>query len=242
MCNSKAPSSTCYDEATVTIYANRNNRDTGFIAYRDLPQLLKELYQSNKNKALDFGCGSGFSSWLLLQAGYEVIGVDSNDNMLEQARSRYGDIKFSKIAPGNTPFLEDSFDLIMCAFVLLEMPSLTMIKQILREFRRIIKVSGKLVVVTSSEYLPKNDWLTAVSMSKNQHLEPGQNYQILDTENNMVFSDFYYDDHSYKTAHNEAGFTVNNLYQPLGKKSDGIEWTTEWKLPPYSIYISSPVE
>ena len=29
------------------------------------------------------------------------------------------------------------------------------------------------------------------------------------------------------------------LHQPLGKDSDGINWETEWTIPPYSVYVCS---
>lgn len=233
-------SSTDYTSTVANIYSNRKNKDTGFIAYRDLPELFKELYKDGHDRALDFGCGTGFSSNLLYEAGFNVLGVDVNENMLSQAINRYPNIEFIKMVHDQAFDDGKQFDLILCAFVLLEIPSLDGMIKLLKNLNSYLKNDGHLVIVTTSENFPKHDWKTAKNnLSENKNILSGQNYQVLDTVNNMVFSDFYYDDQSYRKAILEAGLNVKEFYQPLGKKSDNIEWTTEWDIAPYSIYICS---
>ncbi len=233
--------STNYDDKIAAIYGNRENIDTGLLAYRDLPTLL--LKSDPTSKALDYGCGTGFSSNILAQAGFQVVGADINPNMLREAKKQHPHIEFIELRTEILPFKENEFDLILGAFVFLEMDSKAAMVKVLGNLRKIIKNNGQLVILTTSEHFPKNNWLTAQNdTERNKNIKCGENYQVKDTSNNMVFSDFFYSDQTYRNALREAGFNVSELYQPLGKISDKISWALEWKLPPYSIYICSPCE
>jgi ubiquinone/menaquinone biosynthesis C-methylase UbiE len=235
----KKSASTDYNEAIAAIYSGRNNRDTGYLAYRDLPLLLKNLGVGLK--ALDFGCGTGFSSNILAEAGHHVTGADISTNMLSQAQTKYPSINFVKINEEKTPFQDAEFDIILSTFVLLEIDCINKIKETLIELRRIIKDNGHLIIVTTSEYFPKHNWLTGLNnIEKNANIISGQSYSVFDTKNNMTFSDFYYCDQSYRSAFTKAGFEVKKLLQPLGEVADEIEWSTELTIPPYSIYICTP--
>jgi SAM-dependent methyltransferase len=52
--------------------------------------LALELFQQlfTEGAILDLGCGSGWTSLLLARAGYEVVGVDIAERMVEVARAR----------------------------------------------------------------------------------------------------------------------------------------------------------
>ncbi len=233
--------STNYDAKIAAIYGNRENIDTSLLAYRDLPNLLPKSNQNSR--ALDFGCGTGFSSDILARAGFQVVGADINPNMLKEAKKQHPHIEFIELQTEILPFKENEFDLILGAFVFLEINSKAAMVKVLGSLRRIIKNTGKLVILTTSEHFPKNNWLTAQNdIEGNKSIKCGENYQVKDTRNNMVFSDFYYSDQTYRNALREAGFNVSQLYQPLGKIADKISWDLEWELPPYSIYICSPCE
>jgi ubiquinone/menaquinone biosynthesis C-methylase UbiE len=230
--------STEYNDNIAAIYGNRDNADTSYVAYRELPAILKSF--GSGLSALDFGCGTGYSSFLLAEANYDVIGADINESMLAQARVKYPDINFTKVDPERTPFKDEQFDVILSAFVLLEINSIDKTIMTLKEIKRTLKNSGSLIILTTSEYFPKYNWLTGHNdIEKNININSGDCYQVLDIKNNMTFSDFFYDDKSYRFAFNEAGFCNINLIQPLGLTTDEIMWTNEWRIPPYSIYICS---
>jgi 2-polyprenyl-3-methyl-5-hydroxy-6-metoxy-1,4-benzoquinol methylase len=58
-----------------------------------------------RNLALDVGCGTGFQSFLLAQAGYDVLGVDLAEALLEVAR---GKIPVYAVSPLASPPLFSS--------------------------------------------------------------------------------------------------------------------------------------
>lgn len=54
---------------------------------------IQRLLPSPPARILDFGCGTGWTSWILSRMGYEVVGQDISADMLEMARmngDRYG--------------------------------------------------------------------------------------------------------------------------------------------------------
>ena len=65
-------------------YAKLEFPGTYYLAYRDLPEILSK-YASGL-KALDFGCGTGRSTRFLQKIGFEAIGVDIAEKMINQAK------------------------------------------------------------------------------------------------------------------------------------------------------------
>jgi len=72
--------------------------DVGFGAFssESAPGLLEILHQKGIEKGLvvDLGCGSGIWAKALTQAGYEVLGIDISDAMLDLAREKAPKAKF----------------------------------------------------------------------------------------------------------------------------------------------------
>ncbi len=74
--------------------------DVGFddFARQAAPGLLEILRQSGITKGLvvDLGCGSGIWARELVEAGYEVLGVDISTAMIKLARKKVSQAKFVK--------------------------------------------------------------------------------------------------------------------------------------------------
>ncbi|MBA7642713.1 Ubiquinone biosynthesis O-methyltransferase [subsurface metagenome] len=66
-------------------------------------------------QALDAGCGIGGYTDILIQKGYDVVGVDIAGGMVEFCRLKYeGRVALAIADIGCTPFKEISFDLVLC--------------------------------------------------------------------------------------------------------------------------------
>lgn len=94
--------------------------------YRQIEALLWEsLGDLNGKHVLDLGCGHGWLSHLMREAGAHVLGVDGSDKLLAHARSRYPDIEFvqADLALG-IPSQGQKFDRIVSTMVLMDIPDL----------------------------------------------------------------------------------------------------------------------
>ena len=69
----------------------------GEFARRSAPELLKVLRKADDRKGLvvDLGCGSGIWAKELVNAGYDVIGVDISPSFIKMARKRVPQAEFT---------------------------------------------------------------------------------------------------------------------------------------------------
>ena len=113
--------------------------------------------------ALEFGCNVGATAIVLSRLGAIVSAVDIDENTVALARvnaQRYGatGISFAVLppSPGELPFDSESFDLITCNSVLEYVQPTQFLEPITREFDRVLKPGGVVLVMgTSSRLAPR---------------------------------------------------------------------------------------
>jgi ubiquinone/menaquinone biosynthesis C-methylase UbiE len=147
-----------YDDADrARAYAALEFPGTYYLAFRDLPVLLRKYVCGVR--ALDFGCGTGRSTRFLRDLAFEVIGVDVSEVMLDQARGRdpHGDYRL--VADGTcSGFYSGTLDVILAAFTFDNIPTDQQKTSALRELRRLLASSGRLVIVVSSPAIYWHEW------------------------------------------------------------------------------------
>lgn len=245
-------------------HAKFNLQSTLFLAYRDVNILLKKHLVDRaikqKFRLLDYGCGTGLSTFVyaetLSQMGceVEVFGVDISLENLSIARSNFPAGSFLHINSIEEMSFEEPFDLIICNFVLLELPQ-NQLRQVLDKLNSVINQEGILVVTNASRqsYDSSNRWYTLNNnflQNKPQNatsnkIENGQQVSLAVKDpisgiELFKFHDFYYSSKSYANAFKESGFTIKETYKPLGKSEDGIPWLSEKEVSPYKIHVLCP--
>ncbi len=107
------------------------------------------------SKILDVATGTGQQAFAFAKEGYEVIGIDLSEAMLDVAkrRNKYGNAKFEVADATNIPFGDNSFDVSSISFALHEMP-LSIREKVLKEMVRVTKPKGIIVIVDYD--LPKS--------------------------------------------------------------------------------------
>ena len=106
-------------------------------------KVLGQLELSGDKLLLDAGCGSGLFSYMAIQAGAQVVGVDAAPGLLEVAKQRNPQNNFLEEDLEALPFVEDTFH-VVTAFNSLQYAS--DFEKALVEAKRVLKPGGKLVI------------------------------------------------------------------------------------------------
>lgn len=133
-----------------TIHHEMTNGVAGFYADK-----LK-MYSPEREhmKCLDVGCGPGLFSILLFQQGHEVTSVDYSTGMLEKAKENIEEAGYvPDLVRGDAthlPFEDESYDYIVSRNLVwnLENPVAAY-----REWMRVLKPGGRILVIDSNHYL-----------------------------------------------------------------------------------------
>jgi ubiquinone/menaquinone biosynthesis C-methylase UbiE len=122
-------------------------------------ELIKEYAPKGKKlAALDVGTGPGFLSIILSEMGNEVTAVDSSENMLEEAKKNISHagfaVRFQQADAQKLPFLEGTFDLIICRNLVWTLPDPLAAYQ---DWYRVLKPGGRALVFDANWCLRFND-------------------------------------------------------------------------------------
>jgi SAM-dependent methyltransferase len=218
-------------------YAELGMEGTQYLAFRDIPMLIQE-YAGSIASALDYGCGAGRSTRFLKRLGFDTVGVDVSQEMLEQARSKDGSGEYHHIPSGHLPFEGSQFDLVFSSFVFLEVSRIEEIEDILKEMNRVLRKDGIIIFVTASMEASEGDWVSlSYSFPENDRpLRSGETVKLLIRGIDVVLHDYYWTDADYTGAAERAGLAVAKIHKPLGSSDDLIEWRDETKMSPVAIY------
>ena len=105
------------------------------------PQFEKFQNLLPAGRILDVGCGTGRDAILFTQAGYDYVGIDLSDKMLEQARRSVPRAMFRKMSMYSLDFPFHSFDGFWASASLLHVPKKNL-GIVLAEIRKVVKPGG----------------------------------------------------------------------------------------------------
>lgn len=152
-------------KANVDVYANsyvKNLRDHWY-PNENIVRLTKNFFGSGPGLVLDYGCGSSENMQHLMRLGYDVYGTEIVKEAIEECEFKIKNHticnkpfsnkwKLFLIDQGFTklPFEDNTFDHILCNQVIYFLGSLENYEFLLKEFQRVLKPDGKLIVTTMS--------------------------------------------------------------------------------------------
>lgn len=107
------------------------------------------------SKILDVATGTGKLAFAFAKEGYEVVGIDISEAMLDIAKkkNKYRNVRFEVADATNLPFEANSFDISTVSFALHDMP-LSIREKVLREMGRITRPEGIIIILDYD--LPEN--------------------------------------------------------------------------------------
>ena len=136
---------TLFDEAYLELYGPRHDSEQ---TEREALGAARLAGVAGGGDILDCPCGFGRHSAVLAGAGYRVTGADRSQVLLDEARRRSADVELVRADYRELPFAEVSFDAVLNLFSALGYVGEEGDMQALREFRRVLRPSGKLVIET----------------------------------------------------------------------------------------------
>ena len=128
-----------WNQVAETYARSDSGDDRIYQQFRDV--IWESLGDLQGRDVLDLGCGHGWLSQRMAEAGASVWGVDGSQALLDIARSRYPDIDFTQynLAQGLPPS-ERKFDRVIANMVLMDIPD---IDHLLAAVRYVLKPDGK---------------------------------------------------------------------------------------------------
>ncbi|WP_341758190.1 class I SAM-dependent methyltransferase [Candidatus Tisiphia endosymbiont of Ditula angustiorana] len=218
-------------------YSRLSISGTQFLAFRDIPQLIKQYVLGTTT--LDYGSGAGKSSLYLKSLGLNVDGVDINEDMINRAKDLDPIGKYKVINSAEIPIQDKYYDLVFSSWVLMEVSSKQELLKITQEVARILKVGGTFITVLCNKDTYNNDWLSEnTQFEENKGLNSGSIVKIRFKEIDLTIYDYFWSDEDYCEVITKAGLTIVHTHNPIGKDSDGYAWVNEKEKSPCTIYIA----
>jgi SAM-dependent methyltransferase len=231
------------DEERARAYATLQFPGTYYLAFRDLPGLIRRY--NHGSRALDFGCGTGRSTRFLRNLGLNVIGADISQPMLDQARALDPSGDYHLVRDNiASEFPAASFDVILAAFTFDNIPTEAKANA-LSALRILLAPVGCLLLVVSSPAIYVNEWasFSTRDFPGNRQARDGDLVRItmLDVPDRRPVDDVFCTDAHYRHLFESAGLKVLDVQRPLATGKETTRWVSETTTPAWTIYVLGSV-
>lgn len=116
-----------------------------------IQSILKQLQCQSVRTLVDIGCGSGIFTQLLVDAGYDCVGVDLSYALLQRGKQDAPRLAFLQADVEALPFPEASLDVLILSCLLHHLPDLT---RCIAEVHRVLKPGGCFVAFDPNRWNP----------------------------------------------------------------------------------------
>ena len=234
----------CYEDAArAEAYAQLEFANTYFLAYRDLPAILRE--HATGKRAIDFGCGAGRSTRFARSLGFETVGLDIAPEMIAKARELDPGGDYRLIRNNDLSELQtEAYDLVLSLFTFDNIPGLETKVRLFRDLGVRLHASGKVVSVVSSPEIYVHEWasFSTKDYPENRLARSGDTVRIITTDfpDRRPAEDILWTDESYREVYGRAGLRLVATYKPLAKGDEPYRWVNETSIAPWVIYVLMP--
>jgi SAM-dependent methyltransferase len=238
------PFSNVYDDRTRSeAYASLEFPGTYYLAYRDLPAIIRKHVHGTK--AVDFGCGTGRSTRFLRGLGFDVVGVDISQAMLAHARERDPTGDYRLVPDGDLGGLpRGAHDLVLAAFTFDNVPTSEKKVALFRSLAGLLRRDGRIVTVVSSPDIYVNEWVSFSTQDfpENRTAQCGDVVRIvmLDVPDRRPVEDIVWTDQGYREVYQGAGLVPLETHRPLGDPTEPFHWAAETTVAPWVVYVLAP--
>jgi len=228
------------DDARAKAYAALEFPGTYYLAFRDLPTIIREHVRGTE--ALDFGCGTGRSTRFLRNQGFHVLGVDISEPMLVEARLRDPQGHYQRVPDNDLRDLPGSaYDLVLAAFTFDNIPTMEKKVALFRSLRRSLRPGGRIVTIVSSPAIYLHEWasFSTRAFPENRLARTGDRVRIvmLDVEDRRPVEDILWTAEGYDEVHGRSRLATVLTTSPLGLPAEPYPWVSETHTAPWTIRV-----
>jgi SAM-dependent methyltransferase len=228
------------DNRRAESYARLQFPATYYLAFRDLPSLIKEHVTGNI--ALDFGCGTGRSSRFLKNLGFNTLGVDISEEMLIQARQLDPTGEYLLVKDGGLQEIrKHHFNLILSAFTFDNIPTEKRKIKLFTELKALLDDGGRIINLVSTPDIYTHEWasFSTRDFPENKEAQNGDTVRIITTavEDKRPVVDILWSDEVYREVYRHSRLRLIQTHKPLGRKNEPFNWVNETRIAPWAIYI-----
>jgi trans-aconitate methyltransferase len=227
------------DAARAEAYSRLEFHGTYYLAYRDLPALIKTHVSGRQ--ALDFGCGAGRSTRFLRALGFAVLGVDVSEDMIARAREIDPAGDYRGLAGADLIELSGGpRDLVLSAFTFDNVAQPRKLG-LLRELRALLSASGRVVNLVSAPEIYTHEWasFSTRDFPANRDARTGDIVRIVitDTADRRPVEDVLCTADDYGRLYRAAGLEVVQSHSPLARDDEPFAWVNETRIAPWRIDV-----
>ncbi|WP_042698841.1 class I SAM-dependent methyltransferase [Thermococcus sp. PK] len=177
------------------------------------PHLLRFLKE--KGKVLDLACGVGGFSFLLEEYGFEVVGIDIDDEMIKKARE-YAKEKNSKVEfivgdARKLPFEDETFDYVLFLGNTTVHFSPKELNEVFKEVKRVLKKDGLFLI----NFVDMRELLSRVQMGTVVGEEYWISSVMIDDEEKSAVIEYKSEKNSFRIKFTIWGKTAVELLAKL---------------------------
>lgn len=100
------------------------------------------------SKILEIGCGKGRVVSYFYRKGYDIIGIEINESLIEESKKLYGNLPLSLVNSEILPFADNSFDVVISFDVFEHIPNSD---KHLQEVNRVLRDGGYYLLQTPNK-------------------------------------------------------------------------------------------
>lgn len=195
-----------------------------------LPNLLRLVGNCEKQSIIDIGCGQGFFSRALRDAGASVVGIDLAPNLIKTAKEKEEDKLNNKIdyrilsASSLSGISDADFDK---AISVLAIQNIEKYREVINEVSRVLKINGKFIIILNhpafrvpkhSEWIFEKEFQSRKIDSYLSEIKEIINMQPAKGEDGKKTISFHRSMQDYMKALFNSGFVVTRFEEWISHK------------------------